>query len=102
MELMQMKKDFQKVVKGYRDLMPMWKDWWGNMRKAEYPKAMMTNQQMTKRTATVNFGYKAEKTEQNLKDFIGTMHFAEFCEKYGVQVVGAENHDNYIWLRLKF
>jgi predicted outer membrane repeat protein len=52
-----MKKDFQKAVKAFRD---------GSKYHGEYPKAMMTAQQMRKGTATINGGtINANEAKEN-------------------------------------
>lgn len=49
-----MKKDFQRVVKMYRDALPFSGSFARSGRN--FPKAIMTASQVAKRTATVNFG----------------------------------------------
>lgn len=68
------KKDFQKTVKAIRDRMNAGKEY-----KSEYPKAMMTGQQMKKRTATINCGYGLWYTANERKErAINVMNAPEF------------------------
>lgn len=73
MEIMKIKKEFQKVI--------------GTIRKEttyRYPKPMMTGQQMEKRTATVNCGGEwgsPESTMQVAKMVMEDKRFKEFLEK---------------------
>ena len=107
-----MKKDFQKVVKMFRDSLPdiMGRRWtgenWVRDRpiRPEFPKAMMTKQQMDKGTATINFGSAMnEDTIPNAVAFKTYPPFVTWCETYGAQVVGIEmNQDNRYQLRVTF
>lgn len=99
-----MKKDFQKVVRMFRDTLPDVTNWRGEPCRPEFPKAMMTEQQIRKGTATINFGYvdemKAKERTENLKAF---NPFATWCESYGATVIGIElNPDNRWQMRIKF
>ena len=71
-----MKKDFQKVINSIR------KDV-GN----DFPKAMMTGQQVVKRTATVNCGgeWKSPEYTKNLAEMVmRDSRFKDFLSKWGV------------------
>ena len=89
-----MKKDFQKVVKMFRDELPKVTQYYstGEVRKVaspEYPKAMMTAQQMRKGTATINcdWGDKAKKTAEAFAKY---PPFVTWCESYGIKQVITE------------
>ncbi|MCE5342634.1 MAG: hypothetical protein LLF96_03480 [Eubacteriales bacterium] len=98
-----LKKDFQKTVKNFRDTLPDVLNYQKCEQRPDYPKAMMTSQQMMKGTATVNFGSNSEGHENNLVAFIETDAFKKFCEENCVQVVGREvQRDDCLWLRLKY
>lgn len=101
--LANLKKDLQKTVKKFRDNLPARTDWSGNLRRPEYPKAMLTGQQMAKGTATINFGYNCETNHTNLADFSTSSEFKAFCEKHSIKVGNKEiNSDNRVQLRLYF
>lgn len=75
MDYAKMKKDFQKVVSGIRKAV-------GD----EFPKAMMTGQQMAKNTATVNCGgeWKGGVYSRNLADkVLADPSFCAYLERYG-------------------
>jgi hypothetical protein len=75
-----MKKDFQKAVKTFRD---------GSDYHGEYPKAMMTAQQMYKRTATINCG-RAEFGEELAPKVLAHKDFVDWCVAYGIKTVKVE------------
>ena len=75
-----MKKDFQKAVKAFRD---------GSEYHGEYPKAMMTAQQMRKGTATINCG-RAEFGEELAPKVLAFQGFVDWCVAYGVKTVQVE------------
>lgn len=103
-----MKNDFQKVVKMFRDNLPKVTEYYstGEVRKIsspEYPKAMMTDQQMRKNTATINFGWNSEKALDKLETFKKYEPFVIWCESYKVKNIGVElNSDNRYQLRINF
>lgn len=79
MEISKIKKELQKTIGAIR------KDWneAGGM-KSEFPKAMMTRQQMAKGTATVNCGgehYKADHTKLIAQAVMADELFKTFLEK---------------------
>ena len=81
---MDIKKDFQKVVKAIRDDLNHITE-----RKNEYPKAMMTGQQIKKRTTTINCGeYAGLRLVQYANDLAFRILyddlFENFCNAYGV------------------
>ena len=89
-----MKKDFQKVVKMFRDDLPDVTYYYstGEIRKIakpEYPKAMMTEQQIRKGTATVNcdYGDNAKEVAEAFKEY---PPFVTWCESYGIKRVNVE------------
>ena len=99
-----MKKDFQKVVKMFRDTLPDRINWRGESCRPEFPKAMMTEQQIRKGTATINLGYvdeaEANEVAESMKMF---SPFAMWCESYGATVTGTElNPDNRWQIRINF
>ena len=98
-----MKKDFQKVVRMYRDTLPDVTNWRNEPCRPEFPKAMMTEQQIRKGTATVNLGYAKEERAREL--FNGLTAFAPFvvwCESYGATVTGLElNPDGRYQVRIR-
>lgn len=84
-----MKKDFQKVVKMFRDDQPKVTQYYstGEIRKVcapEYPKAMMTAQQERKGTATVNCDW-GDKAKERAEEFIKYQPFVTWCESYGIK-----------------
>jgi hypothetical protein len=96
-----MKKDFQKVVKAYRDTLPdvTWYLSGGKteQHRPEIPKAMMTEQQMRKGTATVNCGFGEQSIEraEAVKDY---PPFVAWCKTYGIKTVVIERvkyYDNF-------
>lgn len=98
-----LKKDLQKTVKKFRDTLPDITTWDGRNVRPEYPKAMLTGQQMAKKTATINFGHNCEKNHNNLSDFENSDAFKAFCEKYNIKVGQKEiNADNRVQLRMYF
>ena len=98
-----LKKDLQKIVKKYRDAQPKRIDYRGKLVSPEYPKAMLTGQQMSKGTATINFGYNCEANHDNLADFAASDSFKSFCEKHDIRVGAKEiNSDNRVQLRMYF
>ena len=96
-----MKKDFQKVVKMFRDTLPdvMNGRWTGNgwvydvSARPEYPKAMMTSQQMAKGTATVNIGC-GKQAQEEVEDFQKYEPFVAWCESYGIKTITVEHVGN--------
>lgn len=75
------KKAFQYTISKIR------KDWrvYNHTPAAEYPKAMMTNQQIEKMTATVNCGgeWLSGTTEKEIANFVmNDQRFLDFLEKY--------------------
>lgn len=84
----EMKKDLQKLVKIIRDELSQVSGGY----RSDYPKAMMTGQQMERRTATINCGYTytqgAEKEEivrlfrQRANFIMEDQRFMNFCEGY--------------------
>lgn len=93
-----MKKDFQKVVKMFRENLPKVTQYYstGEVRKVaapEYPKAMMTAQQERKGTATINFG-SGSKAHTNLESFRHYEPFTIWCESYGIKTVTVEQAGN--------
>lgn len=97
------KKDLQKTVKKFRDALPDRTDWQGRAVRPEYPKAMLTRQQMAKGTATINFGHNCEANHNALADFANSDEFKAFCEKHSIQVGPKEiNADNRVQIRMYF
>lgn len=93
-----MKKDFQKVVKMFRDDLPKVTQYYstGEVRKVapqEYPKAMMTAQQERKGTATINFG-NSNRVQNNVECFRNYEPFTVWCESYGIRTVTVEQVGN--------
>lgn len=86
-----MKKDFQKVIKAIRDSLPKVTQYYstGEIRKVaspEYPKAMMTAQQMRKGTATVNCGSGLPGRNRRAT-VISNAAFVKWCETYGIKTI---------------
>ena len=82
---MDIKKDFQKVVKQIRDDLNR-----NAERKNAYPKAMMTGQQVKKRTATINCGEYADSSfvqvaGDRANKIMNDERFKRFCNIYGVK-----------------
>ena len=89
-----MKKDFQKAVKAFRDTLPdvKWHLSGGReeLHRPEYPKAMMTAQQIRKGTATINCSTGHEDEMMNFPQF------RAWCEEWGIKKVVVEDvRDNY-------
>ena len=59
----------------------------------EYPKAMMTEQQIRNGTATINFGC-GKRAQNNVEDFRHYEPFAIWCESYGIKTVTVEQVGN--------
>lgn len=98
-----LKKDLQKTVKKFRDALPDRTDWCGRPYRPEYPKAMLTGQQLAKGTATINFGHNCETNHDALADFASSDEFKAFCEKHSITVGPKEiNADNRVQLRMYF
>ncbi len=103
MEIKKMKKELQKIVKAYRDSKPDEKDWRGDPRRPEFPKAMLTGQQELKKTATINFGWNEETHQKELEEFRASEVFQSFLEKYELTDAGKElNQDNRIQIRIRW
>ena len=103
MDSKKMKKDLQKIVKAYMDSKPDIQDWRGNPCRDEYPKAMMTSQQMLKQTATINFGYDKAAHQAELKEFRSSEAFQSFLKQYELTDAGQElNQDNNIQIRIRW
>lgn len=75
-----MKKDFQKVVKMFRY----------DHSCGDYPKAMMTGQQMRKNTATVNCDF-GDVGKSLAETFVKYGPFVDWCESYGIKSVKIES-----------
>ena len=92
-----MKKDFQKAVKAFRDTLPdvIWHLSGGReeLHRPEYPKAMMTSSQIRKGTATINcsYGDKAKETAESLINF---PQFKAWCDEWDVKKVFIETVPN--------
>jgi hypothetical protein len=84
MAMADMKKDFQKAIKSIRD---------GQTVRSEYPKAMMTAQQMRKCTATVNCGSGLNGSKR-MAVVAASHYFVEWCITYGVRSVSQEEVAN--------
>lgn len=106
--LANMKKDLQKLVKRFRDAQPdMHSTKWDGTPytyRSEYPKAMMTSQQMTNNTATINCGHsRSERSQNNARDLIAYPPFVEWVQKYNVKSVQVElNPDNCYQVRVRY
>jgi len=103
-----MKKDFQKAVKRFRDWLPddHIKTWDGReiTRRPEYPKAMLTSAQISKRTATVNFG-RGPAALEDAHRFQQFRPFLDWCETYGAHLDSIEpelNADSRYQLRVYY
>lgn len=102
-----MKKDFQKIVKMFRDRLPdvHYIDHWTNEERTcrpEYPKAMLTAQQERNHTATVNFG-RGEGARMATGLFRAYEPFITWCESYGIKSTDIElNADNNFQVRINY
>lgn len=109
-DIQKLKKEFQKVVKAYRDTLPnvTYSTHSGGVReeRPEYPKAMLTVRQGEKRTATVAFGCWAAESvilKHRIDDFKRFRPFIDFCEAYDVMVGGIERDSyGYASMRLTY
>lgn len=102
-----LKKDLQKIVKKHRDAKPDCTRYLSGGHtqpcRPEFPKAMMTRQQMAKGTATINFGYNCQRHHDEIDAFTAAEAFKTFCEKHDVKVGPKEiNSDNRVQLRLYY
>jgi hypothetical protein len=76
-----MKKDLQKAIKAFLN---------AQEKQSEYPKAMMTAQQMRKGTATINCGYD-EIGKARAPHVIAFQPFIDWCVAYGIKTVEVES-----------
>lgn len=97
----QMKKEFQKVIatirKEYGESI--------NRTNCSYPKPMMTEAQMEKRTATVNCGgewKKLEATKEIAEMVLNDERFKSFLEKYSAQATKELNPFGTIQIRINY
>ena len=99
-----MKKDFQKVVRMFRDTLPDVTNWRNEPCRPEFPKAMMTEQQMRNGTATINLGYKGEEGAKELANKLNAFNpFVTWCESYGATVTAVELNPDRRWqIRIRF
>lgn len=94
------KKEFQKVIGSIRN-----EDRKANNHKRDFPKAMMTNHQMEKETATVNCGgewYGKEIAEYNANLVLKDQRFLSFLDKYGAKATTETNSFGAYQIRLTF
>jgi len=103
-----MKKDFQKAVKMFRDELPdmFCIDLQGREHavRREYPKAMMTAQQERKKTATVNFGREGQKDNWTAAEaFMEHPAFVAWLEKYAILSARIEtSNDHNVQIRVNW
>lgn len=108
-----MKKDFQKVVKMFRDSLPDVKGYnWSYqthkyeecMVRPDFPKAMMTQRQIDIGTATVNFGGdNNEQHKVNAEKFMEYEPFKTWCESYEAKTTKLEvSSDKNYQVRINF
>ena len=89
MEIAKIKKDLKKTIKSIRDELNAAKGEAGTTRclAHDIPKAMMTDRQVEKRTATVNCGAGWHSTGKDSKSLAHTVNesaaFKEFLERAG-------------------
>lgn len=87
-----MKKDFQKAVKAFRDTLPdvIWHLSGGReeLHRPEYPKAMMTSSQIRKGTATINC------MTGHVEEMMNFPQFTSWCKEWGIKKVAAESIKN--------
>lgn len=94
------KKDFAKIVKVYRDGKPDVESWNHRMVRPNFPKAMMTSQQMENGTATINFGANGQ---EEANKFLTYEPFTAWCESYGARIKGVElNPDGRYQVRVNY
>ena len=75
-----MKKELQKTVKAFRDAQET---------ASDFPKAMMTAQQIRKGTATINCG-RRETGKERAEKMIEYKPFIAWCEEFGAKIEGIE------------
>ena len=75
-----MKKDLQKAIKAFRDAQDT---------PSEYPKAIMTAQQVCKGTATINCGL-AEKGKNRAPQVVAFAPFVDWYMTYGIKAIEVE------------
>lgn len=108
-----MKKDFQKAVKAYRDTLPKVTQYYstGEVRgvyNPEYPKAMFTEQQARKCTATVNCGWAGNdeaktRAHNRAAGLLASKKFVAWCENYGIKSIDFEmNADGNLQIRVRY
>ena len=107
------KKDFQKAVKAYRDTLPKIPQYYstGELRgfiNPSYPKAMFTEQQARKGTATVNCGWAGNneaksRAHNRAAGLLATDKFIAWCKNYGIKSIDFEtNPDGNYQIRVRF
>lgn len=83
-----MKKEFQKAVKAFRDTLPdvIWHLSGGieELHRPEYPKAMMTASQIRKGTATINC------MTGHVDEMMNFPQFVAWCKEWGIKKVVTE------------
>ena len=104
-----MKKDFQKAVKMFRDKLPgLTFTYWENGKemeaRPEYPKAMMTAQQERKKTATINFGRESKKDNWAAAEaFMEHPAFVAWLEQYAILSARIEtSNDHNVQIRVNW
>ena len=93
------KRDLQKAVSGVRA------DRKKTNEREEYPKAMMTGQQMEKNTATVNCGGEWKKAETTLEiatQVINDERFKDFLEKHNADARIEANNFGGFQIRINY
>ena len=84
-----MKKEFQKAVKAFRDTLPdvTWHLSGGReeIHRPEYPKAMMTSSQIRKGTATINC------STGHVEEMMSFPKFTAWCKEWGIKKVAVES-----------
>ena len=94
------KKDFQKVIKSIREQISAYEG-----KTYEFPKAMMTGQQMDKNTATVNCGgeWRSAEYSKEIADVVMThSEFQVFLIKYQAKAHIEENKFGGVQIRINY
>lgn len=100
-DLGKLKKDLQKVISAIRKERQQGE----NVRLYEFPKAMMTNQQMWKDTATVNCGgqWASKGIDQEIANLVmGDDRFQQFLEKWDANAGFEKESSGAVQIRINY
>lgn len=90
-----MKKDFQQTIKAIRE----------SLNESEFPKAMMTERQMAKNTATVNCEdryYSQERSKARAEKVITDSRFQDFLKRHNATATIEYNSRKNAQIRINY